>query len=191
MRCVLIFIVKPPIQGRVTWQKLQQGPPDLPFLGKEREVCDHTWLIGGVSECKLAKHAWAWYLSTVRIYQDRLLIDVHMIALHMSDDYTFFLYCKHILNFKCKREFKAFSTRGWYMRTLVSWYMPVDSWLQLYLLHAGLFAWCTCDSVYVCVCLCVCVGVCVCLCVCMFVCLSLFECVCVCVFPLSAPCYAI
>ena len=46
-------------------------------LGKEREVCNHIWLIGGVSECKWSVHE----SGTGGIYQDWLLTDVRKIAL--------------------------------------------------------------------------------------------------------------
>ena len=58
MRCDLILKMLIWVGG----QQLQQGAADFPFLGKEMEVFDHIlWLIGGVSECKWAERAQAWY----------------------------------------------------------------------------------------------------------------------------------
>ena len=70
MLCDLIFIFEPLIRDRVAGAFVPAGGPRLsfPFLGKEREVCDHIWLIGGVSECKRSERARAWYLRTGGIY---------------------------------------------------------------------------------------------------------------------------
>ena len=82
-------------------QQLQQGAPDFPFLGgKGKEVCDHIWFIGGVSECKWSELERAWYLSTGGTYQDSLCVRLPYARLINTD--LFLL--KHVLNFIHKRE---------------------------------------------------------------------------------------
>ena len=58
MRCDLILLFKMLIRVGSRGQQLQQGATDFPFLTKERKVCDHIWLIGGVSECMVLKNRW-------------------------------------------------------------------------------------------------------------------------------------
>ena len=87
MRRDLILLFKPLIRGRIAGESAPAGGPRLPFpyQGKGSLVCDHIWLIRGVSECKWSECERAWYLRTGGIYQDSLLTDVRMIALCTFD----------------------------------------------------------------------------------------------------------
>ena len=68
VRCDLIL--KPLTRGRTAGQQLQQGAQT--FLGKEREVCDHIWFNGGISECKRSERERTWCLRPGGTNQDSL-----------------------------------------------------------------------------------------------------------------------